>query len=158
MATTGGFTRGERGLARKESSQREMQAFLKMHCYSNVSRGTWLLMAEKFGKFLSWNELACSKSCVFFPVVGGLRGDPDKGGNESRVFKEYWFFDLCVGGTVCKVQRYDALGDKIKDGDMKVFSDACGNVTNEKMELFMSWKTFIRMPPLPKLPKKGGGL
>lgn len=150
MPTGDSYGVGDTSLMTKQRRDQNMQTFLRSNCLGKVSRNTWLFLAEKFGKFLSWNELTCNNKGIFFPVVGNLRGTTNKG----IVTKQYWFFEVCAGApNICQVQVYDALGKKEPTGGkMQVFADSCGNVTNQNMELFMSWDNFIHMPPLP-LPK-----
>lgn len=151
VSPTDAYTEGEGALHNKERRQMNLQSFLRANCFGAISRNTWLFVAEKFGKFLSWNEMACNNKGIFFPVVSNLRNRADDTNNpRGKVTKEYWFFEICAGApNICQVQVYDATGQKKVNGKMKVFSDACGNVTNENMDLFMSWQNFIHMPPLP---------
>lgn len=145
MRSQGAYQTGENSVTRKENHDQGIQSFLRSNCLGTINRNTWLFLAEKFGRFLSWNELVCTKKGIFFGVVGNLRGTE----NEGKVSKEYWFFEVCVGSpNICSVQVYDALGEK-KKIKMTIFADSCGNVTNKRMDLFMSWKTFTSMPPLP---------
>ena len=150
MRTQGAYETGESSVVKKEDHDQGLRSFLRSNCLGAINRNTWLFLAEKFGRFLSWNELVCTKQGIFFGVVGGLRGDDVKNG---KVTKQYWFFEVCVGSpNICAVQVYDAHGGKISEtdgGKMTIFADSCGNVTNKKMDLFMSWKTFTSMPPLP---------
>ena len=142
------YQTGDSSLNTKERRDQNMQTFLRSNCLGQVSRNTWLFLAEKFGKFLSWNELTCNNKGIFFPVVGNLRGRDADGKVSGKVTKQYWFFEVCAGvPNICQVQVYNALG--AKEAKMQVFADSCGNVTNQKMELFMSWNNFIHMPPLP---------
>jgi hypothetical protein len=126
-----------------------METFLRSYCLGQVNRNTWLFLAEKFGRFLSWNELTCKAGRgIFFPVVSNLRDTTNRG----KVTKQYWFFEICAGApNICQVQVYDSEGKKLEK--MQVFADSCGNVTNQNMALFMSWGTFTRMPPLPLRPE-----
>lgn len=148
MRTSDSYDVGDTSLSTKERRDQNMQTFLRSNCLGQIDRNTWLFLAEKFGRFLTWNELACTSKGIFFPVAyseGGLRGEAE---TQGKVTKQYWFFEACAGApNICAVQVYDAVGTK--KYKMRVFSDSCGNVTNEKMELFMSWSSFIRMPPLP---------
>ena len=152
MRTTDSYGTGDKSLSKKESRDQNMQTFLRSNCLGQVSRTTWLFLAEKFGRFLSWNELTCKNKGIFFGVAGNLRGNQIATGH---VTKEYWFFEICAGApNICSVQKYDASGKKLEDGEKKdgkmyVFADSCGNVTNKEMQLYMSWNTFIKMPPLP---------
>lgn len=143
---------GDASLSKKERRNQNMEAFLRANCLGQVNRNTWLFLAEKFGRFLSWNELTCKAKGIFFPVVSNLRGAT----NNGKVTKQYWFFEICAGApNICQVQVYKADGTKLPDnegGKMQVFADSCSNVTNQDMALFMSWETFIRMPPLPLRP------
>lgn len=145
VGTTNAYSVGDSSRNTKERRDNNMQTFLRSNCLGQINRNTWLFIAEKFGRFLTWNELTCNNQGIFFPVVGDLRPREDAYG---KVEKKYWFFEVCAGApNICQVQVYDAKGEKKEK--MQIFQDSCGNVTNEKMELFMSWKSFIAMPPLP---------
>lgn len=154
MRTGDSYDVGDPALTTKERRDRNMETFLRANCLGQINRNTWLFLAEKFGRFLSWNELTCNNKGIFFPVVGKLRGRI----NQGKITKQYWFFEACAGSpNICAVQVYNAAGKKettasdpnTKGGKMQVWSDSCGNVTNENLELFMSWENFTRMPPLP---------
>jgi hypothetical protein len=151
MRTQGVYQTGESSVTYKQDHDQGLRSFLRSNCLGAINRNTWLFLAEKFGRFLSWNELVCTKQGIFFGVVGNLRGDAE--GTNGKVLKQYWFFEVCVGSpNICSVQVYSADGEKVKGvdgGKMTIFADSCGNVTNKKMDLFMSWKTFTSMPPLP---------